>query len=217
MYYRIIRGMCCILLWLAICPLAAEVISIDKIAAVVNQQIITQSDIDKAIQFFPVFRKKNQSDREFYAGVLQDLIHYKLISLEYSDEIFLRDEDYTDVQTSAINKVGSYDKLLRQLRRWNMSWKGFKAFIKEKVVYEKVLKQKFPIKIDVGFNEIETFYNEQYLPAQNRLKLKPRTLIEMTRLIENQLRKERLQEPLAQWLKEIAESYKIEIKLNNNQ
>jgi len=193
------------------------VISIDKIAAVVNNRIITRTDIDKAILFFPVFRKKNQPQRAFYAGVLQDLIHYKVISLEYSDEIILRDEDYTDVQTSAINKVGSYDKLLRQLRRWDMTWSDFKVFIREKVIYEKVLKQKFPIKIDIGFNEIETFYNEQYLPAQNRLKLKPRTLIEMTALIENQLRKERLQEPLARWLKEIAASYRIENKLAEEQ
>jgi len=211
MYYK--RVYCFIFMWLVFGPLAAEVISIDSIAAVVNDRIITRTDIDKAILFFPVFRKKNQPQRDFYAGVLQDLIHYKIISLEYSDEITLRDEDYTDVQTSAINKVGSYDKLLRQLRRWDMTWADFKVFIREKVIYEKVLKQKFPIKIDIGFNEIGTFYNEQYLPAQNRLKLKPRTLIEMTALIENQLRKERLQDPLAQWLREIAASYRIENKL----
>ena len=198
-------------------PLHAEIVSIDKVAAVVNQEVITQTDIDKAIQFFPVFRKQGQSDRDFYLGILEDLINYKLISLEYSDEVTLREEDYTEVQTSVIKKVGSYDKLIRQLQRWDMTWQDFNDFIREKVIYEKVMQEKFQVKITVNFKEIESFYNEQYLPTQRSLKLKPRTLIEMAPLIENQLRKDRMQEALAQWLKEITTSYKVENKLIEEQ
>lgn len=197
--------------------LRAEVVSIDKIAAVINQEIITQTDIDKAIQFFPVFKKQGQSDRDFSLDILQDLVNYKLISLEYSDEVSLREEDYTEVQTSAIKKVGSYDKLMRLLQRWDMTWQDFNDFIREKVVYEKVMQEKFQVKITVNFKEIETFYNEQYLPTQRSLKLKPRTLIEMAPLIENQLRKDRMQEALTQWLKDITTSYKIENKLIEEQ
>jgi hypothetical protein len=197
--------------------LRAEIVSIDKVAAVVNQEVITQTDIDKAIQFFPVFKKQGQSDRDFYLGILDDLVNYKLISLEYSDEVTLREEDYTEVQTSVIKKVGSYDKLIRQLQRWDMTWQDFNDFIREKVIYEKVMQEKFQVKITVNFKEIESFYNEQYLPMQRSLKLKPRTLIEMAPLIENQLRKDRMQEALAQWLKEITTSYKVENKLIEEQ
>jgi hypothetical protein len=173
------------------------VIAVDRIAAVVNDEIITQSDIDKAIRFYPVFRKKDESDRAFYISVLQDLINYKVICLEYRDEVTLREEDYTGVQTSIIKKVGSYDQL----------------FIREKVVYEKVLKQKIQLKITINFQEIQRFYNEQYLPQQRSLRLKPRTLIEMAPLIETKLRKDRIEQELAEWMKEIAASYKIENKL----
>lgn len=197
--------------------LRAETVSIDKIAAVINQEVITQTDIDKAIQFFPVFKKQGQSDRDFYLAILEDLVNYKLISQEYSDEVSLREEDYTEVQTSVIKKVGSYDKLIRQLQRWDMTWQDFNDFIRDKVIYEKVMQEKFQVKITVNFKEIESFYNEQYLPTQRSLKLKPRTLIEMAPLIENQLRKDRMQEALAQWLKEITTSYKVENKLIEEQ
>jgi hypothetical protein len=190
-----------------------DVILIDKIAAVVNEEIITQSDIDKAIQFYPILRKKDVSPQDFYISVLQDLINYKVVYLEYKDEYTLHQEDYTEVQTSIINKLGSYNKLMVLLRQFDMQWEDFKDFIKEKVFYQKVLKGIFQIKITIDFKEIETFYNEQYLPSQESLQLKPKTLIEMAPLIETQLRKDRTDEALAGWLKEITTSYKIENKL----
>jgi hypothetical protein len=136
-----------------------------------------------------------------------------VVHLEYKDEYTLREEDYTEVQTSIINKLGSYNQLMRLLHQFDMQWEDFKDFIKEKVFYEKVLQRIFQIKITIDFNEIETFYNEQYLPSQQSLQLKPKTLIEMAPLIETQLRKERTDEALAGWLKEITTSYKIENKL----
>ncbi len=203
----------CAFLWLFSVPLRAEVIAVDRIAAVVNDEIITQSDIDKAIQFYPVFRKKDESDRAFYISVLQDLINYKIICLEYQDEVTLQEEDYTEVETSTIKKVGSYDRLMRLLRRYDMQWQDYKAFIREKVVYEKVLKQKIQLKMTINFQEIERFYNEEYLPQQRSLRLKPKTLIDMAPLIETKLRKDRIEQELAEWMKEIAASYKIENKL----
>jgi hypothetical protein len=193
--------------------LQPDVILIDKIAAVVNEEIITQSDIDKSIQFYPILRKKDVHAQDFYISVLQDLINYKVVYLEYRDEYTLQPEDYTEVQTAIINKLGSYNKLMRLLQQFDMQWEDFKDFIKEKVFYEKVLKKIFQIKVTIDFKEIETFYNEQYLPSQENLQLKPKTLIEMAPLIETQLRKDRTDEALAGWLKEIAASYKIENKL----
>lgn len=189
-----------------------SVISVDKIVAVVNEEIITQMDIDRAIQFYPLLRKKGDSDQDFYDRVLQDLIRYRVICLEYADEIVLREEDYTGVQTSIINKLGSYNRLMRMLRQFDMEWEDFKEFIKGKVFYDKVLREKSQIKIDVNFNDIQAFYNEQYLPTQRSLGLKPKTLIEMAPMIENQLRKDRTDESLAGWLKDISASYKIDIK-----
>jgi parvulin-like peptidyl-prolyl isomerase len=190
---------------------------VDKIVAVVNNEIITHLDIDKAIQFYPLLRKKNESDRDLYFSVLQDLINYKVVYLEYKDEFILSDEDFTEVQTSIIKKVGSYDKLLLLLRRFDMEWQDFKDFIKEKVAYEKVLRETFQIKINISFQEITAFYNEQYLPSQRSLRLKPKTLIEMAPFIETQLKKDRTDKTLAEWLGEITASYKIENKLLEEQ
>lgn len=198
-----------ILLYLLIL-LQPNTIIIDKIAAVVNNEIITMTDIDKSISLFPVFKSNEESSKAFYNRLLQDLINYKIIYLEYKDDFILTEEDYEEVQTPIINKQGSLNQLKTLLKKFDMNWKDFKNFIKEKVLYEKVLKEKFQINIKISFKEIETFYYKDYLLLQKKLNSKPNSLIEMTTLIEKHLRKVKTEKKLSGWLKEIKSSYKIE-------
>lgn len=192
-------------------------ILIDKIVAVVNDEIITMIDIDKAIRFYPAFRKARESEETFYLQVLEDLINYKVVYLEFHKEFTLKEEDYNVVQTAVIEKLGSLDKLMEILDSFDMEWVDFKEFIKEKVVYERVLKEQLQVNITIDFKEIENFYYKEYRPLQEELELRPLSLFEMAPQIENHLRKVQTREKLSDWLKEIRSSYKIENKLLKEQ
>jgi hypothetical protein len=191
----------------------SRTIQIDKIAAVVEEEIITITDIDKAIQFYSFLRKKQETDNEFYNYVLEELINYKAVFLEYKNEIALEEEDYDIVQTSVILKQGSLENLTTLLHSFGMEWADFKVFIKEKVAYEMVLNKLLKVRISVSFNDIEAFYNKEYLPLQEQMGLTPKSLVEMAPQIENHLRKERIREDLSSWLADIRASLKIENKL----
>jgi hypothetical protein len=191
-------------------------ILVDKIAASVDDEIITFADIEKAIRFYSIIMKNNETEKEFQNRVLEDLINHKVVSLEYKNDYVLEVEDYDQVQTAIIEKLGSLDKLNNLLQSYAMDWSDFKAFIKEKVGYEKVLNKLLKVKTSIKFNEIEDFYKNDYLPNQEKLGLKPMSLIEMTPIIENHLRKERTQEELSGWLKEIRSSFKIDNKLSKD-
>ncbi len=205
MYFKILKPLIPFLILFQ-----ANTILIDKIAAVVDKEIITMTDIDKAIQFYPLFRTGGESEESFFLHVLEELITYKAVYLEYRDDFNLLEQDYDEVQTPIIGKLGSLDKLMALLKRFDMEWQDFKNFIKEKVMYEKVLKEKFQIRVDIDFQEIETFYNKEYLPLQKSLDLQPKTLIEMAPFIEKHLGKIRINQKLSEWIKEIRSSYKIE-------
>lgn len=198
-----------LLLFLLSSVIQARTTLIEKIVAVVNDEIITLSDINMSIKLFPVFQKKEESEIDYQKRMLKHLINYKIVYLEYKDEYTLTDEDYEELQTTILTKLGSLDKLVNLLREYDMDWNNFKDFIKEKIVYEKVLEEKFQLKIIINFREIENFYNQDYLPQQNRLKLSPRSLIEMAPLIEKHLRKKKLEKNLSEWLNEIKSTYKI--------
>lgn len=192
-------------------------ILVDKIAATVNEEIITIHDIERAIAFFPTLRQNNESEEKFYSRTLNDLITYKTIALEYNDEFNLSEEDFEMVQTQILQKTGSLEKLLALLSSFAMSWSDFEEFIREKVLYEKVLREKFQMEITIPFPEIEAFFNRDYLPSQQQLGLEPRTLVEMAPEIEKYLRKLRTEKQLSAWLNDIRSTYKTEIKLRNRQ
>jgi hypothetical protein len=124
-------------------------ILVDKIAAIVNEEIITIHDIERAIAFYPVLRQKNETEENFYFKVLSDLINYKVIYLEFSDEFNLSEEDFELVQTPILKKTGSLEKLLAVLNNFTMGWSDFRNFIREKVLYEKVLREKFQMEITI--------------------------------------------------------------------
>lgn len=195
----------------------AEPLLVDKIVAVVNDQIITLSDIQKAVELYPVFRKKDESEVSFHQRILQELIHYKVISQEYGEEFQLKEEDFEDVQTAALEKTGSLENLISILGKFGMNWKDFKAYIHDKVLYEKVLQDRFQTKISIPYGEIEQFYTQEYLPVQKQLGIEAKSFIELTPLIEKYLKKKRTDLELKEWLNGIKNTFKIENFLENEE
>jgi hypothetical protein len=192
-------------------------ILVDKIAAMVNEETITIHDIERAIVFFPELRQSNESEETFYFRVLDDLITNKVIALEYGDEFNLGEEDFEIVQTQILQKTGSLENLLAELNNFSMSWSDFEEFIREKVLYEKVLREKFPMDLAIPFKEIEEFFNRDYLPSQLQLGLEPQSLAAMAPQIEKFLRKMHTEKQLSTWLDDIRSTFKIEIKLRSPQ
>ncbi|MEN8154113.1 MAG: hypothetical protein ABFR75_08820 [Acidobacteriota bacterium] len=184
-------------------------ILVDKIAAVVNDEIITVSDIDKSIQFNSPLRKKNESVSDFYLNELKNLINYKVIYIEYRDQFKLTEEDFEGVNRSTIEKYGSLTKFISILKKFDMDMNDFREFVKEKILFDKVIREKFQLNIIIDFKEIEKFYNKEYLTFQKELNLVPKTIIEMTPVIEKHLREKRITKKLTFWLDEIRSSYKI--------
>ena len=197
--------------------LQAGPVLVDKIAATVNNEIITVHDIERAIAFFPVLRREDEPEEHFFFRVLNELITYKVISIEYGDEFNLGEEDFEVLQTQMLQKAGSLEQLLAVLGQFAMSWSDLEAFIREKVLYEKVLREKFPMELAIPFEEIEEFFQRDYLPSQLQLGLEPRSLAEMAPQIETYLRTLRMEKQQSAWLANIRSAYMVEIKLRSPQ
>jgi len=186
-------------------------IMIDSISAVVNDTIISFSDIEKAVLLFPILRLSNESEKAFYRQILDELINYRIIYLEYGNDIIINENDYEKVELQIIKKTGSFQKLNVILNRFDMSWKDFRIFIKERVFFDKTIKEKFQLKISISFNEVKRFYIHEYVPTLKKLNIVPKTLIEMTPVIENHLKRIETKKKINTWLKDIRDNYNIRI------
>ena len=89
------------------------------------------------------------------------------------------------------------------------SMKDFRIFLTEKMFYNKVIEDKFKLGVVIEFSEIEDFYNKDYLPSRRNLGMEPKSIIEMTPVIESHLRGKKVQKELSQWLEGIKASYSI--------
>jgi hypothetical protein len=73
------------------------------------------------------------------------------------------------------------------------------------------------MELAIAFEEIEGFFQRDYLPSQLQLGLEPRSLAEMAPQIETYLRTLRMEKQQSAWLGDIRSAYKIEIKLRSPQ
>lgn len=192
-------------------------ILVDRIVAQVNEEIITLHDVERAVALLPTQRLERESEDAFFSRVLDDMVNYKVIALEYGDEFNLDEEDVEAVQRQILQKAGSLEALQATLAGFAMNWADFKRFIREKVLYEKVLREKFPMELIIPFEEIEAFYHSVYLPSHMQIGLEPKSLVEMAPQIETFLRRQRMERQLSDWLADIRSAYRVEIKLRSPQ
>lgn len=210
MYFKNIFIIISLLLSLNIYGERNEIL-IDKLVAVVKDTIISFSDIEKTVLLYPDLRRNKNSESYFYKLILEDMINYRTIYLEYSNEFILNESDYEKVQLQIIRKAGSIQNLNIILESFDMKWNDFRLFIREKVFFEKIIKEKFQFKISILFNDVETFYNNEYVPMQKKLNLTPKSLIDMTAEIKNHLRKIETGKKIENWIKDIKDTYDIRI------
>ncbi len=185
-------------------------VQLDRIEATVNGSLITRQDVLRAMLFFPILQESGQTATEFHRIVLDELIDYKVVSLEFESELNIREEDYENVQLAVIARMGSLNVIYPVLRRLGMSWNDFKAFIRERVIFEKVIAERLQNRAVINFREIESFYRDHYLPLQETLGLVPRSLVEMTAQIESHLAKKKIAAGLQDWLRDLRSAYQIE-------
>ncbi len=207
----------CLLLTIFLAAGPDETLLIDRIAAVVGEKVITFSDVDKAVRIYPVLRERGETERNFYLRVLKELINQEVVHLEFSRDFILTEDDFELVQTPVLTKAGTMENLAATLREFDMDWNDFRSFIKSKVLYEKVIKEKFQLRLLVSFSEIESFYRLEYLPLQESLGLEPLSLLEMAPLIENHLRSREAEKKLQEWLQELRALYRVENKMEGEE
>jgi len=192
-------------------PAINNEILVDKIIAVVGDTVISFSDIEKAVLLYPILRNNDESEIKFYKQILNELIDYRVIYLEYGNEIILNENDFEKIELEIIEKSGSFQKLNKILDSFDMTWQNFRVFIKERVFFEKTIREKFQFKISITFNDVKDFYKKEYVPNQKKLNLVPKSLIAMTPKIENHLRQIETGKKIKSWLKDIRDNYKIRI------
>ncbi|MFC1668353.1 peptidylprolyl isomerase [Chlamydiota bacterium] len=139
---------------------------IDRIVAIVNDEIITQSDIDFMITpLYAKYKDKLSSAdltrkmEEARKEALQQLIDRTVIIQEAQKKEIKVSDDDIDKRLSAIRKkFNSEEEFLEALRRDDLTVQDMKEKIREQLLIKKITREEVTASILVSPKEIESYY-----------------------------------------------------------
>jgi parvulin-like peptidyl-prolyl isomerase len=201
-------------------PLAlAEVI--DRIVAVVNQQIITLGDVEEEKKFqelglgeMDALRDREAKEKQVQFDLIQKLIEQNLIrqQIQQFPGTEVSAEGIATQLASIRDKFGSPERWEQTLRSLHITHEELKRRVEWQLQVMKFLDYRFRQFVIVDQKEVRDYYNDNLLPALAAKGIKERPpLPEVEEKIREILTEEKLNVQVDEWLKSLKESASVEI------
>jgi peptidyl-prolyl cis-trans isomerase SurA len=197
--------------------LFAEVI--DRIAAVVNRDIITLSDLEREQKFQAanqgkVFAVQGPSEGEERAEMLQKLVDQDLIrqQIQQFPGIEVSEAEVEKQIAAMVKESGSVQNWEQLLGRLQITQQDLKEHVTWQLQVMKFFDHRFRQFVVVHHGEIESYYREKFLPelAVKGIQEQP-PLAEVREKIRALLTEEKVNLQIDDWIKSLRESASIEI------
>lgn len=207
-------GHLCVLLTALSGAAPAEIV--DRVAAVVEGEAVTFSDLRWLVQYrnLPV-PPDAQEARRFYLEVLNQVIDQKLIAREalQTPGITIREQD-VDVQIQAFRtRFPSEQAFQERLREMNMTLSDLEELIHRQLAVLRFVQVRFEPFIIVLPDQIEAYYNQEVVPQAQQAG----HLVPPLELVEEQIRElltvERTNQEMDRWVASTRRRSSVEILL----
>ncbi|MEE8603861.1 MAG: hypothetical protein V3S65_00690 [Candidatus Aminicenantaceae bacterium] len=186
---------------------------VDRIVAVVNDEIITLTDVN-IIQKFGLFEDLEESpDADKQTQILSRLINQKLVIQLASERIMVSKEELEASLSDFIQKTDP-DFAGTALLQFGLDWDDLKSYLREKLLFQKIVSQRFNRGVIVSIEEIERYYEQVYVPSQRGKKLSPQPMIEVLDQIEGELQREKVEDQVQEWIDNLKREANIQIKIS---
>lgn len=186
---------------------------VDRIVAVVNDEVITLTDVN-IIQRFGLFDELEESpDVDRQTQILHRLIDQKLVVQLASERIKVDEEE---IETFLSDIVQRTDPELagETLLQFGLDWDDLKSYIREKLLFQKIVSQRFSRGVIVSIEEIEEYYEQVYIPSQRDRGLNPQPMIELLDRIEGELKRVKIENQVQEWIANLKREANIQIKIS---
>ncbi len=178
---------------------------VDCLAATVDREIITLLDI-KIYREFILIAQKNFKSEE----ILEKIIEMKLVAREARKEISLNQDEILQAFDNLFKLMGE-ERVMEKMKAYGLSLNDLEIYLREKLLYEKMLALRTSLQIGVTLKEIENYYFEKYVADQKARKEEVRPLVEVIGEIESKIRQDKIREQVIIWIKGLKDRALINI------
>jgi hypothetical protein len=183
--------------------------TVDRIVVVVNEQVITLTDLRIAEAFGLYEEDFKEKSGDLRPLILERLIDQKLVIALAGEEIFVENEELDSFQARIIEKLGN-DQARRRLEEFGLDWQDLRGYIFEKIVYQKIISRKFGQRNIVSLKEIEDYYQQSYVLSQREKGLEPQPMMELLDEIESRIIQEKTKTQIKDWIKNLRKKADIQ-------
>ena len=176
---------------------AAEAVIIDKIAAIVNEDVITQSEVDATgkLELRLAGLPKSES-------ALQNRIdfHLALQQLKTQPPVLLTEEEIQSAYDSIRLRYGGDEELVAFLGSIGMSRDDLLQEIRDQLSIRKFIRDRFRPFVNITLEDAEDYYEKVYKPAGEMLARDVPPFAEVFPEIQTLLVESKIQDRIAEWV-----------------
>jgi len=183
---------------------------IDRILAVVNDEVITLTDV-KICETFGLYENEHAKNGDnLHLQILEQLIDQKLVIQLNREDISVEKERIDSGLEKIISEIGKEDAE-KKLLQFGMVWDDLRKFFYDNILYQEILLRKFGHVVNLNLKEIEAYYEQKYIPAQKEKGIEPKSIMEVLDEIEPAMKKEKMKSIVAEWIKNLKKRADIQI------
>lgn len=178
---------------------------VDRVLAVVDEETILASDVERVIALGLVERGTEEGEEAFRQRALQELIEQKLRFHEIDRYGFTElpvqrvEEEAAEIRRSFPSEA-AWQTRLAEL---GLDEDGVKALVARQILVYTYIEERLGPRVFVSLEDIREYYDTVLVPEMNRRGAEVPPIDEVREQIREVLRQQRLNEELARWTEEL--------------
>jgi peptidyl-prolyl cis-trans isomerase SurA len=189
-----------------------DVTLIDRVVAVVDEDAILESDIDRVIGLGLATPNPGEDDRQFRRRVLEELIDQRLRFHEIDRFGFgqVPVEEIEKQVAEVRDRLGGQAELERRLRELGLTVNGLRQLFARQLQALTYVQERLGPRVFVGAEEITANYNNVLVPEMKRQGQPVPPLAEVRERILGILREQHLNQEIVKWTEELRQKADVE-------
>lgn len=183
---------------------------IDRILAVVDEEVITLTDV-RIAEAFQIFSLDEKDGEPLPIQILNRFIDQKIILHMASEQIAIPEREMNDSVRMIADRF-TPAQMTEMFARFGLTWSGLSLYIRESLLFEKAIYNKFSRSVFVSLEEIEGYYSGIYVPERRRNNLEIQPMLDILDTIETNIRREKITTQVRDWLRTLRRQANIQIK-----
>lgn len=188
--------------------------TIDRIVAVVNEEVITLTDLRIARAFGLFEDKAEEPTKLSFSDILERLIDQKLVIQLSAEKASVNVQELDAYEKRLQERMGE-EKIKEAFQGFGLDWSGLREYIRERLLFESLISRKFGQTVVISLDEMEDFYRNSYFPSQREKGLEPKPMMEMLKEIESTIREKKIKNQVQEWIRNLKKQADIYIRVKD--